>query len=375
MSQSGVYSELKPVWWYAREGKLPDAPKQIQLILSDECNMSCGFCAYRMDENNPYGAGKKYTSNELFADGVELSKYGTNNPKRHMPTSRALSLIDEIKAAGVIGIQFTGGGEVTVHADHEEIFQHALDIGMKCSMVSNGLRWSDSLIYMLSWFSWVRVSVDAGDAETFSKTRRTPIGSFKKVWGNIARLALEIKQNRASQCVLGVGYVVTPENYGGILSACRMAKEAGAHNIRMSAMFSNEDERPFVPIYNEIVASIRAAQSELNDDTFTVADNFGSRVEELRHGKPDYDFCSYMWYTSYIGADLNNYVCCVYSYSKRGLMTNLSDRRFDEWWASDERKDFMNRFKASSCERCQFDMKNRQWLYVAGDNPSHVEWT
>ena len=91
MSQSGIYAELKPVWWFARDGKLPDAPKQVQLILSDLCNQDCHFCAYRMSG---------YTSNELFIGDSERAAYGHDNPKRWIPTERALRFIDEFKRAG-----------------------------------------------------------------------------------------------------------------------------------------------------------------------------------------------------------------------------------------------------------------------------------
>jgi hypothetical protein len=37
MSQ-GIYSNDKMSWWFAREGKLPDVPKQVELVLSDLCN-------------------------------------------------------------------------------------------------------------------------------------------------------------------------------------------------------------------------------------------------------------------------------------------------------------------------------------------------
>ena len=53
---SNPYSSLKMAWHYAREGGLPKAPKQVQMILSDLCNQNCRFCAYRMDG---------YTSNQL----------------------------------------------------------------------------------------------------------------------------------------------------------------------------------------------------------------------------------------------------------------------------------------------------------------------
>lgn len=363
MSQEGAYSELKPVRWYALEGRLPDAPKQVQLILSDLCNQDCSFCAYRMSG---------YTSNELFMGDSEASKYGHSNPKRWIPTDRALSLLNEFKEAGVLAVQFTGGGEPTVHPDHEEIFDKALRLGLRCALVSNGIKWSDTLISnTLPRFDWVRVSIDAGNRESYARMRHTPESNWNRVWMNVRALATEIKQ-ADSPCALGLGYVVTPESWGEILEFSRLASYSGAHNIRFSALFSPEDEHPFDGIHEQIVEVIQSARRMF--PSLRIYDNFGSRIEDLKQHNPDYKRCGYMHYTSYVGADLNNYVCCVYSYNKRGLMTNLKEQSFSNWWRSDERKEFMGNFDARGCERCQFNQKNRALNYVI-DGGEHMEWT
>jgi len=366
MSQEGAYSELKPVWWFAREGKLPEAPKQVQLILSDTCNQSCSFCAYRMDG---------YTSNELFMGESEAAAYGHNNPKRMIPKDRALRFIDEFKEAGVLAVQFTGGGEPTVHPDHEEIFRKALRSDLRCSLVSNGVRWSSKLIHeLLIRFDWVRVSIDASTAESYAALRRTPQTNWNRVWRNVQDLAESIAAH-GTPTSLGLGFVVTPENYQEIPEFARVASESGAHNIRFSAMFSPQDEFPFAMIHGEILKHIRRAREYERDD-FKVYDNFGSRLQDLKQGRPDYGFCSYQYYTAYVGGDMNAYRCCVLAYNRRGLIQggNLKDRSFAEFWKSQERKDDLEALDARGCERCQFNAKNRNMLYVMGDAPTHAEF-
>jgi len=372
MSQSGIYSELKPIWWLAREGlKLPDAPKQVQLILSDLCNQDCHFCAYRMSGN---------TSNELFMGDSEPAKYGHNNPVRWIPTERALSLLDEFKAAGVLSVQFTGGGEPTVHPDHESIFYRTVSmLGLRASLVSNGIRWSKHLIPILCEFDWVRVSIDAGHPLSYVKIRRTQKEHWVTVWDHVETLANKIAQHN-SPTQLGVGFVVTPESWREITDFTILAKTAGVHNVRFTAMFSKEGEKPFIPIYDRVKLELEKAK-QLATDAFAVHDNFGSRFDDLKQHAPDYSFCSYQFYTHYIGADLKAYRCCVLAYNKRGLIEggDLKERSFHDFWASQERKDDLNALNASGCPRCQFNTKNRQWNYVMGNTESdttsrHIEW-
>src|SRR3990167_6955639 len=161
------YSSLKMAWWAQREGFPPKAPKQVQLVISDLCNEDCNFCAYRMSAS--VTGTKAYSSNELFVGDSKRAVYGHDNPVRFIPTERAISFMDEFKRAGVLAVQFTGGGEPTVHKDHERIFESALAASLKASLVSNGLRWSDRLrSEILPRFSWVRVFVDAGCPVTYS---------------------------------------------------------------------------------------------------------------------------------------------------------------------------------------------------------------
>lgn len=372
MSQEGIYSELKPVWWYAREGKLPDAPKQIHWVLSDLCNSDCNFCNYRVSGN---------PANELFASGSKLSSYGHDNPVRWIDTDRAMRLVDEMKSLGVLAVQATGGGEPTVHPDHEKIFAKVLDVGMRLSLVSNGYRWRDAIYPIIPRMDWLRISIDAGCAKTYSEMRRVPISAFDKVLRNIRRAADAITESK-SPTIMGVGFTVTPDNWHEIVEGVGVAKSSGAVNIRLSAMFGPENEQPFMPVYDKIVGLIREAKSKYEDGTFLVHDNFGSRLSDLKQHSPDYSFCPYQYYTSYIGGNVQLFRCCVLSYSRRGMIAggDLTNQRLDDYWRSEQRIHDFETFDATGCPKCMFNARNRGVLYVMGNtssdaSPRHLEFT
>lgn len=366
MSQKGLYNENKMIWWWAREQKLPDAPKQVHWVLSDLCNQDCSFCSYRVSGN---------PSNEMFSSGAELSAYGHDNPVRWVDTDRALRLVDEMKSLGVLGVQATGGGEPSAHPQHEMIFEKVLDSGIELALVSNGYRWRDRLFPLIPRMTWIRVSVDAGCAKTYAKIRRVSEHAFDKVLANVRRAsdAISIAE---SNTALGVGFTVTPDNWFEIVDGVRVAKESGAHNLRLSAMFGPENEKPFLPIYDDIKSLIIEARSKYEDKAFTVYDNFGSRLSDLVQHNPDYSFCPYQYYTTYIGGNLQSFRCCVLSYSKRGMIANgdLTTQRFDDFWRSEARiKDF-EKYDSRQCPKCMFNDKIRNLLYVTGDKPAHAEF-
>lgn len=362
---SGIYSDLKMAWHLVRDGGVPVAPKQAQLIISDSCNQNCHFCAYRMDG---------YSSNQLFMGDSVPMKYGHNNPQRWIEKQKACEILLDLANLGVQGVQFTGGGEPTVNPHHEDIFEYALGVGLKCALVSNGVRWSDSLVAMLARFSWVRVSIDAGTAETYAKTRDTSPGTFDKVWGNVRRLAHAIRTPTPTDCVLGIGFTVTPDNYTEIQKAIEIASGSGAAYLRVSAMFSPDGAEPFRNIYPRIRDDIRNASALWERRDFRVHDLFGDRVEDLEQKAPDYPTCYYQHYNTYIGGDENVYRCCVLAYNEHGLLGSIKKRGYADFLRDPEVQAKLDNFDARSCERCQFNSKNRAMNYICGGKPPHSEF-
>lgn len=327
------YSQTKPAWHIdrieaLRAGRIP-VPVHVQLVLSDLCNHDCSFCAYRMSSGLSY---------ELFVTPE------THNPNRRISTSKAVEIIQDCATLGVKAIQFTGGGEPTVHKDHEALFAFAQDQGMQTALVTNGvkLKVSDPFLRM----TWVRVSVDAGTPETYSAVRRVDRSHWTKVWENIEAFA------KAYDGTLGVGFVVTRENWREIKSAAVLAKTAGASSLRVGAVFSADGESYYDGL-SENIGQVIAEAMECNGDGFEVIDLFGRRMTDLHDGSPSDPFCGYQHFTTYIGADLNVYRCCNTAYTTRGTVGSLKDARLADVLAA------RPAFDARDCNFCQFNGQNR----------------
>lgn len=334
------------------------APTHIHLIIADLCNQACHFCAYR-DES--------YSSNQLF--GVVKNGVRNNNPPRMIPSEKVFEILDNARDMGTKAIQFTGGGEPTVHPAHAEIFQHALDNGLEISLVSNGVNWKDQTFKALTKALWVRVSLDAGTEETYCKIRSVSEAHWNKATENIKRLA-ELKAQGDLPLVLGVGFVVTKENYKEIVAGTQLAKDLGADNIRISAVFQSEDFDYFKDFYEEAREACQEA-GKLSNNDFRVFNNFGDRIQDLKEQSPDYTHCGYQKFVTYIGGDLNVYRCCVTSYNELGLLGSIKERSFKDFWYSDELKEKFASFDAHNCSRCMFNDRNKLLNYLLDPNPTH----
>jgi MoaA/NifB/PqqE/SkfB family radical SAM enzyme len=352
----------------------PARPAHVQLIISDTCQQACNFCAYR---------DPGYSSSQLFRV-LEPGKRGLRkagfeeynfNPSRMIAYEKAIELLDDCAAMGVSAVQFTGGGEPTVHPHFDEILAAALARGLECSLVTNGVHLGLGKVSprIASQCAWVRVSLDAAKAATYTAIRNVPARHFDAALGAVSGLREETDRH-GTGCVIGVGFVVTPDNWREIVDAAVLAKSLGAHNVRIGAQFSAENEQPFAAFYEAAAALAKEAEA-LSDEQFTVYNRFGEKLDDLRQRSPDYERCGYQHFTTYIGADLNVYRCCVLAYNERGIVGSLKSQRLKDLWLSQERVDAMASFRASDCERCQFNGINKVIDYATQEqHPLHAEF-
>lgn len=343
------FSSLKAAWHIEKIADLRNGkdvvPTHVQIVMSDLCNQNCHFCAYRMD-------GGFSTQNFADADG-------NKNPVRFIPTEKVKEILDDCASLGVGSIEFTGGGEPTVHKDCFELIEYAQSLGLKTGLVTNGVRLKPHPC--LANLTWLRISVDAGRPETYEAMRQSK--AWPKVMSNLKMAG------KLTGPYVGVGFVVTQENYKEIAESCRIVKDAGIPYIRLSAMFSMNGADYYKDITDEIDRQ-RVLAKELEDETFKVVDFFSARVEDLRQQAPDYKFCGEMQFVTYIGGDQKVYTCCTNAYTPHGEIGDLKKQRFYEWIGNYRRFDF----NAKGCHHCQFNDKNRVINFMLDKSPSHIEF-
>lgn len=300
-------------------------------------------CAYRMSSG---------LSNELFPQG------NRKNPNRMITTEKAAEIIDDCAQLGVQAIQFTGGGEPTVHPHHLALFARAQAHGIATALVTNSIN-LDTTHPAVRAMQWIRVSVDAGTPETYARTRRVSARHWPAVWAKVADLAAHCSGT------VSIGYVITPQNFRELPAACEMARAAGVSNVRVGAVFSADGVAHYGELLPEIRAVIADARARYGD---LVVELFDRRIDDLRAGSPTEPLCGYQHLTTYIGGDLGVYRCCNTAYTRAGQLATLHDRRFADLFGQP-----VAAFDARSCRYCQFRGQN-QVIAATQRKPHHVEF-
>src|SRR5262245_34097060 len=244
-----------------REGRQP-APLQVQIVLSDLCNQHCSFCSYRTPG---------YPSNELFPHVDPATGAVEANPRRFLPTAKAFEVLDDCRDLGVKAIDFTGGGEPTLHPDHAALFDRTLALGLDLALVTNGTRLSERVLDLLAQAKFVRFSLDAGTPETYALVRKAPPTQFAVVTRHIGALAA--RQTPGGDLQVGVNFVVTRDNWRELVLSARQVRDMGASYFRIAALASDDGERYYHGLL-EPIGELCAQATALEGPGFRVFGQF-----------------------------------------------------------------------------------------------------
>ena len=318
-------------------------PVHLQLVLSDTCNQSCSFCAYRIPT------------------GFSQENFGGINPKRMLPFGKAVDILRDAQELGVKAVQFTGGGEPTAHPNHPDIFRLAQDIGLETALITNGLILRDIGAYRR--MSWLRVSLDAATPVTYERVHRSP--TFNRVLRNLEQIC-----GMGGDCYVGTSFVVTEDNFEEIADTALLVRELGAKYLRVTALLSTGGRDYF---YEDARKKIEEAR-ELETPGFRIIDLYEDRSRNLDEGSPDYQFCSHQQLVAYIGGDQKVDRCCHTAYTDLGEVGDLSEQSLIEWFNSPEKQRAIGEFDARACRFCTYGDKNKLINYMISPEPAHVNF-
>ena len=205
--QSKVLHHLDTVLDFFENKKVD--PINIEIDPSNACNHSCPFC---------------------ISGHIHLSKYkGTEFFNRQMMSREVLiNLVKDLAKTQTKSISWTGGGEPTMNPHLKDAIEFLRDNSkIEMGMFSNGSMLTKFNLYetLVTSLTWIRISLDSGISENYDKLRVTNSNNnFKVVMSNIKKL-IEYKKKLKSKITIGVGFVVSRDNFEEILDFANLFKD------------------------------------------------------------------------------------------------------------------------------------------------------
>ncbi len=348
-----VYSPLKVFAFPDRAGASPEIRPPVHLRIKpiNACNHRCWFCAYR--------------SNDLSL-GEEMRL------RDRIPYGKLVEIVDDAIAMGVRAVTFSGGGEPLLYPNIASIVERLGAGGVRVASLTNGTYLTGAVADAFARYgTWVRVSMDGWDDESYRRFRGCKPGEFETIAGNVAAFAA-----RRSPCAIGMSLIVSRENADRVYRTCELAKSLGADHVKLSACIVADDaaaNNAYHDAIREEVAAQTARAMDLQGDGFAVVDHY-HRFEE-RFEKA-YESCPMLEYLTVIGADCNVYTCQDKAYEATGLLGSIADRSFAEFWRSAENAERIRALDPSvRCRHhCVSHAKNVLLTEYRSLNGGHVDF-
>lgn len=324
-------------------------PIHIRIKPTNLCNHNCWYCAYRLD-------------NLQLGKDMVLSD--------RIPMEKMMEIIDDISEMGVKSVTFSGGGEPFCYPYLLEAVKKLSATPVKFAALTNGTGLTGDIAEVFAHYgSWIRISMDGWDDESYSSYRRIPQCEFSRVMEN-----MENFKKLSGKCYLGVILVVDKKNASHICEFSKSLKGIGVDSMKISPCLVSNDEMENTEyhksIFKQVKNQIEKATGELKDEKFEIVDSYDAQLKTF---KKEYTWCPYLQILPVIAADQNIYSCHDKAYNlEEGLLGSIKDKRFKDFWFSDKNKFFKINPSVHCNHHCVVDVSNKFILEYLNADEKHL---
>ncbi|MCH7840780.1 MAG: radical SAM protein, partial [Planctomycetes bacterium] len=298
-------------------------PLHILIGLTDYCNHSCRWC---------YTAYSTHDNVVMEPDG-SLVPVAKTRDDLILDPDVLLRFLREAREKGLRGASLVGSGEPLLHPQSAEIMHELGKMEIDFGIFTNGNVIKDPQFdALLKYASYVRFSLDAADAEAYSRLHGKG-ANFERTLANLKRLIDErgVQSNRLP--TIGAQYVTSQLNADGMVPFARLMREIGVDYVSYKPMYDNvmNPDRAHNTMSVEEVYSLLREVKKLETSTFEVYDKDGEQFKEAwgprrTNGAVYYQKCMSHQFSCALYAQGDIYVCVNLAGRKEFVLGNIYEQ-------------------------------------------------
>ncbi len=350
-----LYTSLKIFHFKDKIDSLPqktdeiEPPIHIRIKPTNACGHNCWYCAYR-------------------ADNLQLGK--DMQIRDHIPREKMIEIIDDLHQMGVQAVTFSGGGDPFYYRYLEETVEKLSKTGIKFAALTNGSRLNGQSAQLFALHgTWLRVSIDGWDDQSYSQYRGVKEGEFSRVLENMTQF-----KEIGGKCYLGVCIIVDNKNFSHLFQLVEQLRDTGVDSVKIApcivANSGHENNQYHQPIFVQTRKEIERIVVHFHSDQFEIFDSYHTQLESFAK---NYRWCPYMQILPIIGADLNIYPCQDKAYNiDDGLLGSIKSQSFKQFWFNGQDKFYKIDPSAICNHHCVADNKNRLLLEYLEADQEHL---
>jgi len=289
-------------------------PIYLEISPSGACNHRCTFCALDYMEYKP----------------------------RFLDTAILKERLTEMGQLGVKSVMYGGEGEPFLHKDMGDIIVHTKKSGIDVGITTNGVLLSGQIAEkILGSVTWIKVSMNGGNAETYSKVHRTKPADFDRLVERLSE-AVRINKETGANCTLGAQSVLIPENADSMESLAETAKGIGLRYVVIKPY--SQHHKSHTQAYSAVDYAqfnyLKEKLARFNSENFSVIFR-EQTMKKIKRTKRGYERCLALPFWSYIDSGGNVVGCSAYLGDEEFRYGNINENTFREIWLGERRKQCM----------------------------------
>lgn len=288
----------------------------------------------------------------------------------------------EMGHLGVKSIMYAGEGEPLLHKEINRIVQHTAEAGIDIAFTTNAVLMNKHFVEeSLPLISWIKVSINAGTAETYKEIHQTTEKDFDKVLNNL-QYAVDFKKQHQLSCTIGAQLLLLPENQSEVVTLAKICKRIGLDYLVVkpySQHLLSETQRYADVCYGEF-GELASELRNLNTDNFNVVFREDAMSNHSQPSENRYKKCQatpFFW--GYIMANGEVYGCSAYLTDKRFEYGNINELSFQEIWEGEARHEnwmfVKQHLDITDCRKnCRMESINQYLDKLTENTPSHINF-